>query len=289
MTGSSENVLSTELGQFRVSLICDGHYRLDGGAMFGVVPKPIWEKRMPADDLNRIRMGLNALLVETGREKILVEAGLGTFHDEKLRQQIALEQPATILDGLRSLDTGPEEIQRVILTHLNFDHAGHCTTRGEDGVFRPTFPAACYYIQKAEYEFAVNPPRRLRASYVPDSILPVMEAGQWELLEGDALITEGVSVRFTGGHTAGHQAVYITSGGEELVFWGDLMPTSRHMDPGYGMAYDLFPMDTLRVREELAADAVERGLLSAWVHEPELRFGRIRRGEKYYEFEAVDG
>jgi glyoxylase-like metal-dependent hydrolase (beta-lactamase superfamily II) len=289
MTGSSGNVLSIELGQFRVSLICDGHYRLDGGAMFGVVPKPIWEKRMPADQQNRIRMGLNCLLVETGEEKILVEAGLGTFHDEKLRQQIALEQPATLLDGLRTLGTAPEEIGRVVLTHLNFDHAGHCTTRGDDGQFRPTFPAARYYVQKAEYDFAVAPPKRLRASYVSDSILPVMEAGQWELLEGDTVITGGVRVRQTGGHTAGHQAVYLESGGEELVFWGDLMPTSRHMDPGYGMAYDLYPMDTLRVRKELAEEAADRGLLSAWVHEPELRFGRIRRGEKYYELEAVSG
>jgi len=288
MTGS-DNVLSVALGDFRVSLVCDGHYRLDGGAMFGVVPKPIWEKRMPADELNRIRMGLNALLVETGTEKILVEAGLGTFHDEKLRQQIALEQPATLLDGLAALGAVPEEISHVVLTHLNFDHAGHCTTRGEDGIFRPTFPNARYSVQRAEYDFAVDPPRRLRASYVADSVLPVMEAGQWELLEGDSEITRGVSVRHTGGHTAGHQAVYIASAGKELVFWGDIMPTSRHMDPGYGMAYDLYPMDTLRVREALVADAVERGLLSAWVHEPELRFGRIRRGERYYEVESVTG
>ncbi len=289
MTGSADNVLSVKLGQFKVSLICDGHYRLDGGAMFGVVPKPVWAKRMEADEQNRIRMGLNALLVQTGQENILVEAGLGTFSDEKLRQQIALEQPSTILDGLDTLGVRPEDIQHVVLTHLNFDHAGHCTTRDEDGLFRPTFPAARYHVQKSEYDFAVDPPRRLQASYIPHSILPVMEAGQWDLLEGDGAITRGVRVRHTGGHTAGHQAVYIESEGEELVFWGDLMPTSRHMDPGYGMAYDLYPMDTLRVRAELAEDAVTRGLLSAWVHEPELRFGRIRRGEKYYEIETVTG
>ncbi len=265
------------------------HHANAAVAMFGVVPKPVWEKRMPADEQNRIRMGLNCLLVETGKEKILVEAGLGTFSEEKLKQQIALEQPASILDGLRALDTEPEEIGTVVLTHLNFDHAGHCTTRGEDGVFRPTFPKARYHVQKSEYNFAVDPPRRLQASYVSDSILPVMEACQWNLLEGGTEITAGIRVRHTGGHTAGHQVVYIESEGAELVFWGDLMPTSRHMDPGYGMAYDLYPMDTLRVRAELAEDAVVRGLLSAWVHEPELRFGRIRRGERYYEIDSVTG
>ena len=289
MTEGTNNVLSITLGDFTVSLICDGHYRLDGGAMFGVVPKPIWEKRMPADERNRIRMGLNGLLVETGKEKILVEAGLGTFSDDKLKEQIALEQPATMLDGLAGLGVGPEEIDRVVLTHLNFDHAGHCTTRGDDGVFRPTFPNARYSVQQAEYDFAIDPPKRLRASYVPQSILPVQEAGQWDFLEGDAEVCPGVRVRHTGGHTAGHQVVYIESEGKELVFWGDLMPTSRHMDPGYGMAYDLYPMDTLRVRAELAADAAARGILSAFVHEPELRFGYIRQGERYYELEAVTG
>ena len=280
--------LRTRVGSFEVILLQDGFYRLDGGAMFGVVPKVVWEERYPADDLNRIRMGLDSLLVRTPDALVLIEAGIGSALGEKEIQMFAVEQPHPLPERLLGLEVKPEDIDHVVLTHLNFDHIGHCTKRLPDGTFVPTFPRARYHVQAEEMKFALDPPRRLRASYPLDAIRPVEEAGLWDLHDGPGEVVPGIRLLPTGGHTPGHQVVMVESGGETLVFWGDLVPTSRHLDPGYGMAYDLFPLVVLEQRGALVGRGADEGWIHTFPHEPELHFLRVRRGKKYFETEPIE-
>ncbi len=280
--------LQTRVGSFQVTLLQDGHYRLDGGAMFGVVPKVVWEKRYPADELNRIRMGLDSLLVRTPDALVLVEAGIGSALGEKEVQMFAVEQPHPLPGRLRALGVAPEDIDHVVLTHLNFDHIGHCTKKLPEGTFAPTFPKARYHVQEEEMKFALDPPRRLRASYPLTAIEPVTRAGLWDLHRGEKEIVPGIRLLPTGGHTPGHQVVLVESEGETLVFWGDLVPTSRHLDPGYGMAYDLFPLVVLEQRTSLVGRAADEGWIHTFPHEPEMHFLRVKRGKKYFETEPIE-
>jgi len=275
------------LGDFKVHLLKDGFYRLDGGAMFGVVPKVVWEKRFPPDEQNRIRMGLNCLLVETPAGPVLVEAGIGSALEEKEREIFALEQPSPLPEKLAALGFPPESVAQVIITHLNFDHAGHCTKRLPDGTFAPTFPNARHHIQEAELAAAQDPPPGLEVAFPRHLFEPVLAAGLWTTHRGEAEPVPGIRLLPTYGHTPGHQSVLLESGGRKLVFWGDLVPTSRHLDPRYGMAYDLDPMQVLAHRRELVERSVDEEWIHTYPHEPEDHFLRARRGRKYYETELV--
>lgn len=279
--------LEIRLGELEVHLLQDGHYRLDGGAMFGVVPRVLWERRLPPDELGRIRLGLNSLLVRGGGSLVLIEAGIGCHLGAKERALYAVEQPCPLPERLARLGVEPEAIEHVVLTHLNFDHIGHIVRAGPGGTLAPAFPRARHHVQRAELAFARECPARLRSSYPAAVLEPVAAAGLWELHEGDAEVAAGVRLCATGGHTPGHQVALVESSGCRLVFWGDLVPTSRHLDPGYAMAYDLFPLDLLAAKEGLVTRSVEEGWLHAFPHEPELRLLRARRGEKHFETEVV--
>src|SRR5574337_539357 len=217
-----------KLGNFELRSLSDGRFRLDGGAMFGVVPRTIWERTNPPDEKNRVLLGLNPLLIRAGSENILVDTGIGDKWDGKSRSIYGIEKTSTLKASLNSIGLDEDDITIVINTHLHFDHAGG-NTRIVDGRIEPVFKNARHIVQKGEWEAATDPNERTRASYRPADFLPVMEAGLFELIEGDREIIEGVEAFRTSGHNRDIQLVRITSNGETAVFLGDIIPTITHL------------------------------------------------------------
>ncbi|MFI5179409.1 MAG: MBL fold metallo-hydrolase, partial [Vicinamibacterales bacterium] len=227
------------LGEFELRSITDGFFGLDGGAMFGVVPKTLWERRAPADPRNRIRLGLRPLVVRTGRHTVLIDAGIGDKMSAKEQDIYAIDRRDALDRALESAGVAPGDIDVVIATHLHFDHVGGLTTR-RDGEVVPRFPRARHLIRRLEWEDATHPHERNRASYLPENFVPLADAGLVEFTEGDGELVPGLSVWRTGGHTMHHQLVKIESGGRTAVYVADLMPTTAHVDPPWIMSYDLY-------------------------------------------------
>jgi len=264
-----------KLGKFEINVLHDGYFRLDGGAMFGVVPKVLWDRLEPADDFNRILLSVNPILVRTGEHTLLIDTGTGSKYSSRELEIYQIELPRMLVPELHRLELNAEQVDLVINSHLHFDHIGGNTYRDETGKVRPTFPKARYVMQKAEYEDAISPSTRTHASYNPDDIVPLQEAGQIFLIDGDVEIVPGIRSRVTGGHTRSHQIIEIESEGEKALFLADLIPTSSHIKPPYVMGYDLFPADTTHFKETLLREAAERNYLLIFEHSPRMKVGRV--------------
>jgi glyoxylase-like metal-dependent hydrolase (beta-lactamase superfamily II) len=275
------------LGDIEVFGIREGFFLLDGGAMFGVVPKNLWEKVSPADSKNRIRLGLNSLLVKTPRALVLVETGIGTKSDQKFAGIYGLDLRPGLVPALESAGFRAEDVDFVINTHLHFDHCGGNTRRDEAGRIVPTFPRARYIIQKGEWEAALHPNERDRASYFAENFVPLGDAGLLDLVDGDREVTPGIEVVVSPGHTRRHQSVMVRSGGRALYFLGDLVPTAAHVRLAYIMSYDLFPLETLETRKRLYEQAIAGDWVLAFVHDPAHFFGRVRKTDSRYEFVPI--
>lgn len=277
-----------KLGAFEIYPVSDGRFRLDGGAMFGVVPKILWEKCCPADDLNRISLSLTALLIRANGKNILVDTGVGPKEDEKFRNMFAVERKPTILESLKRLGLGPEDIHLVINTHLHFDHAGGNTMQ-ENGTVVPTFPNAKYFVQHGEFEDAARANERTKASYRRDNFTPIDHINQWEFLHGDTELVPGVTTVVTAGHTRWHQSVKIESEGQVAFFLGDLIPTVSHLPLPYIMGYDLFPIQTLETKRWVSDRAFEERWLLLFEHDPVVQAGYVRRDQdgKYFLHEVA--
>jgi glyoxylase-like metal-dependent hydrolase (beta-lactamase superfamily II) len=263
-----------KLGSFDIEVISDGTFALDGGAMFSVVPRVLWERFFRPDDLNRIRLGLNALLVRTGRENILVDTGIGHKWDPRSRDRYSITHETDILSELRARGLGPEDIDIVINTHLHFDHAGTNTIE-RDGEIVPTFPRARYVVQRGELEHARSPHERDRASYRPDDFEPVARAGQIEQVDGDSEVVPGVRVLKLSGHNRDLQCVRIDSEGETAFVFADLLPTTAHIAPAWVMSYDLYPVETLEQKKRLIPQAVRERWVCVFEHDPHIPLARL--------------
>ncbi len=270
------------LGRFTVYGLRDGYFYLDGGSMFGVVPKVLWEKIYTPDKKNRIQMGLNSLLVKTGRALVLIETGIGSELDPKFSRFYSVEQNPGLLGELRNLNVEAEDIDVVINTHLHFDHCGGNTYRDGKGEFVPAFPKARYVIQRGEWDYALHPCYRDKPSYMSENFAPLEKYGLLRLVDGDTEITEGVEVVMVSGHTSSHQCVKITSEGKVLFFLGDLVPMSAHVGLSYIMSYDLFPLETLENKKKYFEQAIAQDWTIAFVHDPHIFFGRIGKKDHKY-------
>lgn len=265
-----------QLGNLGLRLVNDGGFRLDGGAMFGVVPKPLWAKKKPADELNRISMVTNCLLVEKGDELLLVDTGIGDKNDAKFRRIFGLEEDAVRLpEQIRQAGYQLGDITHVLLSHLHFDHSGW-NAREVGGKLVPTFPNARYWLQRGEVEHARNPNARDRASYDPRNWEPLFEAGVVELFDHEGVPFDGVRAVPTAGHNADMCVVFLDGGdGDKGVFLADLVPTAAHVPFPWIMGYDLYPLTTLENKRKLLPQAVEEGWLCIFEHDPDLPWGHL--------------
>jgi glyoxylase-like metal-dependent hydrolase (beta-lactamase superfamily II) len=278
--------------------------------MFGVVPKPLWSKRIAPDDRNRIPLAMRCLLIEHPDGLLLIDSGLGNKEDAKFRDiyGITNEGPngRTQLEaGLAEAGYSPEDVKWVLNTHLHFDHAGGNTwvdwagTAGEAGKAdgtesarpdrpaRLAFPNATYQVQSGDLDFARHPNERTRASYLPHNFEPVAQAGRFKLLEGDVSVLPGISVRLTPGHVPFHQGVLVRSGGETLFYLADLVPTRHHLPLPWIMGYDVEPLRTLESKRTLVRDAREEGWWLFFEHDPDVVMGRLAEGDKGLELAAA--
>lgn len=278
-----------KLGTFDLAPVTDGRFRLDGGAMFGVVPKVMWQTCCPADDLNRIPLSVTCLLIRAHGRNILVDTGLGDKEDAKFQSMFAIDRTPTLRESLRQRGVAPDDIHLVINTHLHFDHAGGNTTRHGGNQPRSMFRKAAYYVQRGEYEDATRANERTRASYRRDNFTPVAEVNQWELLNGDTELLPGITTVVTAGHTRFHQSVKIESEGQIAFFLGDLIPTISHLPLPYIMGYDLYPIQTLETKRWILDQAFEEHWLLIFEHDPLVQAGYVGRDQegRYYLHEVT--
>jgi glyoxylase-like metal-dependent hydrolase (beta-lactamase superfamily II) len=254
-----------DFGNFELTVLSDGKYWLDGGSMFGVVPKVMWERKFPPDEMNRLRMGLNSLLIRSDEHTVLVETGIGNKLSEKSKKIFGNEEK--LLASFGEAGVSPEDVDVVINTHLHFDHCGW-NTMMKAGKVIPTFPRAKYYIQRGEWEHGQRQLERDRVSYISDNYNPLIESGQAELISGDREIVPGISVRLYPGHTMNMQSVIVKSQGRTACYISDLIPTTAHLDLTWVMAYDLFPLQSIESRKTFYAEAFPNQWLIVFTHDP---------------------
>ena len=265
-----------KFGELELFVVSDGTFRLDGGAMFGTIPKVLWERTNPADDRNRILMGLNCLLIRTSTENILIDTGLGTGYDEKFAFLYGVDKSQTeLLRSLAAAGVQAADISKVILTHLHFDHGGgNCFQEG-NGEFKPTFPNAVYYINQGELAYAKDPDPRSSPSYLPHTWEPLEKRGQVALTSGDEEIASGVTVLPALGHTPNHQIVTVRSGEMTACFLADLVPTPSHLKTHYVMGFDLDPLTTMKNKEPVLKQARAENWLLIFEHSSDIKAGYL--------------
>lgn len=266
-----------KLGAFEIYPITDGAFRLDGGAMFGVVPKVLWERCCPPDELNRISLSLTCLLIRAHGTNVLVDTGLGNKVDAKFRKMFAVDRTTSLEQSLTRLGLSRDDIDLVVNTHLHFDHAGGNTMHSGDGALRAAFPKARYAVQRGEYEDAVRVNERTCASYRPENFTPIGEANGWDLLDGDTELLPGITTVVTPGHTRSHQGVKIESEGQTAFYVGDLIPTVSHLPLPYIMGYDLAPIQTLETKRRVLECACAEHWLLLFEHDPVIWAGYVRQ------------
>lgn len=272
------------LGDLELITLSDGFIRLDGGAMFGTVPRTLWQKRLPPDDANRIPLGMRPLIVK-GEQTLLIDAGCGDKMDAKNSAIYGLDRSYHLDHSLAEAGLTVDDIDIVLASHLHFDHVGGFTKLANDGAIVPRFPKARYVAHRGEWHDATHPHERNRASYLQENFVPLQDAGVLTLVDEGAEIMPGVSFRHSGGHTPNHQVIMIASGGKTAVFTADMYPTTVHIPDPWIMGYDLHPMDTLTFKRAFAKEAVAKEYLLFFEHEPSLAAGYLREkdGKRFVE------
>ena len=276
MARSPDHPIRVSIGDFELTSLSDGIYHLDGGSYFGVVPKTLWSRKLPANEKNLVPSGLNSVLVRTGDKNILIETGIGNKLSEKMAQIYG--QPAGLLDSLDAAGLAPEDIDIVIDSHLHFDHCGWNTVR-RNGAIAATFPKAKYYAQEGEWKHA-HENQRDGVSYFTENYDPLVESGQMQLLRGNAEIAPGISVEVYPGHTRDLQAIMVRSGGKTACYISDLIPTSNHLDLNWVMAYDLYPVESIESRKRFYSRAIPERWLVMFTHDHQIPWGYLEKDER---------
>jgi glyoxylase-like metal-dependent hydrolase (beta-lactamase superfamily II) len=274
-----------KIGKYQIRSIKSGMFKLDGGAMFGVVPKVLWNKTNPADELNRIDLTTRSLLLESDDRKILVDTGIGKKYDEKFRDIYAVDN-LPIDEALRQKGINPDSITDVIITHLHFDHAGGSTkTLGNEIV--PTFPNAKYYVQKEHLNWALNPSDKDRASFLKNDFLPLQNFNQLILTEGNFQLDDEIEILISNGHTPHQQHLKISDGEKTIFYCGDLIPTTSHIPFPFVMSYDLFPLTTIEEKKKILPIAFQEKWILFFEHDPKISAVTIKEGKKGFEVDQI--
>jgi glyoxylase-like metal-dependent hydrolase (beta-lactamase superfamily II) len=280
-------VESRQIGRWKAYAIQAGGQKLDGGAMFGVVPKPLWERRIPPDARNRIQLGMRCLLIEHESGLVLIDNGAGNKENEKFHDIYGVENGGEagrtqLEDGLRELGVAPSDVALMICTHLHFDHAGGSTTRMPDGQVVPTFPNARYVVQRGEYDYATHTNERTAASYFPHNFVPVFQSGRFDFVDGEREIVSGITVIPTPGHVPFHQGVKLESDGEIAFYLADLVPTTSHLPLPWIMGYDVEPLVTLETKRRILSQAVREEWLMLYEHDAATPWSRVGHDGKAF-------
>jgi glyoxylase-like metal-dependent hydrolase (beta-lactamase superfamily II) len=272
------------IGRFDVRIFSDGIFKPDGGSMFGVIPKPLWEKVKPADERNRVAMDMNCLLIRDADHVVVVETGAGSKIPARQREIFGIETPR-LLDELKARGVSPAQVSLVVNTHLHFDHSGGNTYRDGDKIV-PTFPRASYVFQRLEWEDAMHANERTRGSYMPDDYAPLEATGKLELIDESVEIIPGVRLDRVHGHTRGTQTVRVSDRGETFFFSSDFMPDRHHLPLPWISAFDLFPLDTLAAKKLILRRAIDERWIVGFTHDLP-RLGRISESDGKYRFDEV--
>ncbi len=268
-----------KIGKYTLHPLETGTFGLDGGAMFGIIPKPLWERTNPADEKNRIKLGVRCLLLKSDTRNILIDTGVGKFWDDKFYKIYDLQNEKSYLEkSLEEVGVSAEDITDVILTHLHFDHTGG-STKLENERWIPAFANAKYYIQKEHFDWAMNPSDRDRGSFIKERFEPLISEGVLQLLETTEFDDE-IEFIIINGHTFAQQMVKISDSNQTLLFCGDLLPTSSHIPIPYVMGYDLQPIVTVKEKKEILSKAVEEDWILYFEHDPYCLAGKVTRNEK---------
>lgn len=266
-------------GDFEILLLNDGTFKLDGGAMFGIIPKPLWNRETPCDDKNRMVLRCNCPLIRTGKENILIDCGLGRKWNEKQRAIYEISDHHTLLADLATHGLRPEDVTVLVHTHLHLDHAGWNTRLNEKGELEPVFVNARHLVERRELDIARRPNELQRGTYLAPNISPLDANGDFELFENKIEVVPGVTVFRTGGHTFGHCCVRIESGGLKAIFIGEMMPTTAHRHLPWVMAYDMYPLETLEAKRSLFKEGLRDNVLMLLDHDPNAFAVRLKEGE----------
>lgn len=265
-----------QLGDYRVEIVPDTEFHLDGGAMFGVVPRTLWSRSCPPDEQNRVRLNMNCLFIEAGRERIIVETGIGDKWSEKQAAMYGITRQRSLGDSIEAITNySPAEITIVVNTHLHFDHAGGNTTLNAAGDIVPTFPNARYFVSAGEYEHAESPHERDRASYLSENWRPLRANGQLELKDADYEVVPGLRMETVAGHSRTMQCARLERGGQTLFSFADLVPMRAHVPFAWIMGYDLYPVETLEAKKRLLPQAARENWLCLFYHDPDEPLGRV--------------
>ncbi len=276
-----------KIGKYELFAAETGVFGLDGGAMFGIIPKPLWSKTNPADDQNRVTLHARNLLLVSGSRKILIDTGIGNNWDEKFSQIYRLDQNEfTLSKSLEKLNVTPAEITDVILTHLHFDHTGGSTML-IDGKWIPSFPNAKYHVQKKHFDWAMNPIEKDRASFIQPRFLPLKEEGLLNFIEGDKQLDDEIEVITINGHTIFQQMVKISDSSNTVLYCGDLFPFASHIPIPYVMGYDLQPMITIQEKKKILPAAIEQNWKLFFEHDPEVIMATVAESQRGFSIDKV--
>ena len=268
-----------KIGKYTLHIINSGYFGLDGGAMFGIIPKPLWQKTNPPDNANRIKLATRNLLLVDGNRKILVDTGNGNKWDEKAKSIYGFDFTNSLEGGLKNINLKPGDITDVILTHLHFDHTGG-STKIENEKLVPAFPNAKYYVQKENFEWAMNPSERDRGSYLKDSFEPLMKEGVLNFIEGEEKFDDEIEFVFINGHTFAQQLIKVYDSSNTILYCGDLFPTTSHIPLPYVMGYDLQPLVTVEEKKKILEKVIEENWELFFEHDPETALASVEKNEK---------
>jgi len=270
-----------KIGKYKLSIIESGFFGLDGGAMFGIIPKVLWQKTNPPDEVNRIKLSTRHLILESDSKKIIIDTGMGNKWDDKSKNIYAIDENFSTNSALEKNGVKSEEITDVILTHLHFDHTGGSTIQN-NGKLKPAFPNAKYYVQKQNFDWARKPSDRDKGSYLNENFLPLFEEGVLNFIIGNAKFDDEIEMIVINGHTFGQQMVKISDDSNTFLFCADLIPTFAHIPLAYIMGYDLQPLVTLEEKKKYLKIAVNENWKLFFGHDPEIAFATVKKfGEGY--------